>query len=49
MSRKYYTLDCDHCGDEYTVMVENDEEPAYCPICGVEAYTTLADEDDDDD
>lgn len=48
MSRKYYTLDCDRCADEYTVAVENDEEPAYCPVCGVEAYAILEDEDEND-
>ena len=36
MDDQEYTLECDVCGVTTVVIVEADEEPLFCPMCGTE-------------
>ena len=36
MDDQEYTLECDVCGVTTVVIVEEDEEPLFCPMCGTE-------------
>lgn len=45
-----YVTECDHCGAETRVTVINsNDEPYHCPMCGHETYHTFMDEEEDSD